>query len=103
MQITNRKKIAQKIIANRRVKLKLYSICLPYFTVTVNWPGMLTSMTPPHVHINFEESFNVGILPNNWVGDPGIQGARVMGMQGIGVRAPMAAAVAAITMGFAID
>jgi hypothetical protein len=34
---------------------------------------------------------------------PGDQGAGVSGMQGIGVRTPMAAAVAAATVGFAMD
>ncbi len=64
---------------------------------------MLISITPPQVHINLEESFKVGSLPNIWVGDPGIHGAMVMGMHGMGVKAPIAAAVAAATMGLAID
>jgi hypothetical protein len=37
------------------------------------------------------------------VGLPGAQGAGVKGMQGIGVRTPRAAAVAAATVGFAIE
>ena len=55
------------------------------------------------MHINLDESFKVGIFPRSCVGDPGIQGAMVMGMHGMGVNAPKAAAVAAITMGLAID
>jgi len=41
------------------------------------------------------------MLPNKTVGAPGIQGAIVMGIHGIGVKTPKAAAVAAITIGFA--
>lgn len=37
------------------------------------------------------------------VGEPGIQGAVVTGMQGIGVKTPNAAAVAEATVGFAGD
>jgi hypothetical protein len=37
------------------------------------------------------------------VGDPGAQGAAVTGTQGMGVRTPSAAAVAAATIGFAIE
>ncbi len=43
-----------------------------------------------------------GKLPIKTVGTPGIQGAAVAGMQGIGVNAPSAAAVAAATAGFAM-
>jgi len=37
------------------------------------------------------------------VGAPGTQGAGVLGMHGIGVSAPIAADVAAATVGFASD
>lgn len=37
------------------------------------------------------------------IGDPGAHGAAMTGMHGIGVSAPIAAAVAAATVGFAID
>lgn len=37
------------------------------------------------------------------VGDPGAQGAGITGTQGMGVNAPNAAAVAAATVGFAIE
>lgn len=37
------------------------------------------------------------------VGEPGIQGAVVTGIQGIGVKTPNAAAVAEATVGFARD
>ena len=37
------------------------------------------------------------------VGDPGVHGAVVAGMQGMGVNTPRAAAVAEATVGFAMD
>lgn len=37
------------------------------------------------------------------VGDPGTQGAGITGIQGIGVSAPKAAAVAAATVGLAME
>jgi hypothetical protein len=43
------------------------------------------------------------MLPTITVGLPGTQGATVIGMQGIGVRTPNAATVAATTVGFASD
>jgi hypothetical protein len=49
-----------------------------------------------------EELFKAGIFPINTVGAPGTHGAIVMGIQGMGVRAPKAAAVAAATIGFAM-
>jgi hypothetical protein len=60
-------------------------------------------MTPPQLHISFEELFSAGLLAIITVGAPGAQGALVTGIHGIGVRAPIAAAVAAATVGFAID
>jgi hypothetical protein len=72
-------------------------------TITVNWPGTLMEMTPPHMHISLELLFNAGILPSRTVGAPGSQGAMVMGIQGMGVRAPKAAAVAATTIGLPKD
>lgn len=41
-------------------------------------------------------------MPTSAVGEPGIQGATVAGMQGMGVSTPSAAAVAATTLGLAI-
>jgi len=41
------------------------------------------------------------MLPISTVEEPGTHGAMVIGMQGIGVRTPSAAAVAAMTIGFA--
>jgi hypothetical protein len=45
----------------------------------------------------------VGIAPTSTVGHGGTHGANVMGIHGIGVRIPEAAAVAAATIGFAKD
>ena len=56
---------------------------------------------PPHWHINLDELCRLGIPPINTVEAPGIQGAIVMGMQGMGTKTPNAAAVAAATIGFA--
>lgn len=56
---------------------------------------------PPHMHMHFELLFRAGILPIKTFGHPGSQGATVAGMQGMGVKTPKAAAVAAATMGFA--
>ena len=64
-------------------------------------PGMLMLMTPAQLHINLELLFRAGMPHNSTVGAPGTQGAMVMGMQGIGVSTPRAAAVAAATMGLA--
>jgi hypothetical protein len=55
------------------------------------------------MHISFELLFSAGMLPSKTVGAPGTQGAMVMGMHGIGTKTPSAAAVAAATMGLAID
>lgn len=56
-------------------------------------------MTPPQAHINWQLLFSVGLLPIMTVGDPGVQGAVVTGIQGCGVKTPMAAEVAAATWG----
>ena len=55
---------------------------------------MLMLMTPPQLHISFELSLSAGMPHTSTVGAPGTQGAMVMGMQGIGVSTPKAAAVA---------
>jgi hypothetical protein len=58
-------------------------------------------ITPPQLHINMEELLSSGTFPMSTVGDPGTQGAVVTGTQGIGVKTPKAAAVAAATEGLA--
>lgn len=57
-------------------------------------------MTPPKLHIDLLELLRAGIPPISTVGQPGTQGVAT-GVHGIGVRTPMAAAVAAATAGFA--
>jgi hypothetical protein len=52
------------------------------------------------MHISTDESSRVGNPPFITVAAPGVQGATVAGMQGMGVKTPKAAAVAAATMGF---
>jgi hypothetical protein len=55
------------------------------------------------MHISLLVLFSAGWLANSTVGFPGIQGEGVLGMQGIGVSVPMAAAVADATTGLASD
>ncbi len=74
-----------------------------YGTCTVNCPGILIEITPPQVHIHFAELLRAGKLLINTVGAPTTQGATVTGIQGIGVNTPNAAAVAAATIGLAIE
>jgi hypothetical protein len=69
----------------------------------VSCPGIAMLMTPPHMHMHFEVLLSIGTPPNNTVGDPGVHGVVVLGMHGIGVNTPSAAAVAAATVGFAGD
>jgi hypothetical protein len=60
-------------------------------------------MTPPKLHMHLEELFSAGMLATSTVGDPGAHGAAVTGVQGIGVSAPRAAAVAEATAGLAME
>lgn len=60
-------------------------------------------ITPPQVHIRVDVLFNAGILAIITVGEPGVQGAAVTGIQGMGVNTPKAAAVAEATVGLAND
>lgn len=69
----------------------------------MNSPGVTNVITPAHIHINVDVLSRVGMSPSNTVGAPGTQGETVAGMQGIGVSTPMAAAVAAATIGLAGD
>lgn len=71
--------------------------------MTVNSPGVTNVITPAHMHISVDMLSRVGMLPSRTVGAPGTHGETVAGMQGIGVRTPIAAAVAAATIGFAGD
>jgi hypothetical protein len=60
-------------------------------------------MTPPQVQLHVLELVSAGDPLIMTVGDPGDHGATVTGMQGWGVRTPMAADVAADTCGFDMD
>jgi hypothetical protein len=53
--------------------------------------------------MHLDVAFNAGFLLIMTVGEPGTQGAAVTGTHGIGVKTPNAAAVAAATVGLAID
>jgi hypothetical protein len=66
-------------------------------------PGLITLITPAHIHINFDVLFKAGTLASKTVGDPVTQGPGITGTQGIGVNTPIAAAVAEATVGFAKD
>lgn len=70
-------------------------------TLTVIWPGVTMLISPPQVHMHIDVLSRIGILPAVTVGEPGVHGAAVMGMHGIGVSTPKAAAVAAATSGLA--
>jgi hypothetical protein len=74
----------------------------PYIIVVV-WPGEAILIIPPQLHINFEELLIPGIPPMRVTGFPGVHGATVIGMHGAGVGTPKAAAVMAMTIGFAGD
>lgn len=74
----------------------------PAYDMNPDKYGHALKLTPAQVHINILLASSAGILPSNTVGAPGTQGAAVMGMHGIGVRTPNAAAVAAITIGLAV-
>lgn len=64
-------------------------------------PGVLKLMTPPQLHMHFDTLSSAGMLAISTVAAPGTHGELVAGMQGMGVRTPIAAAVAAATVGFA--
>lgn len=64
-------------------------------------PGNDIDTTPANPHIHMELLFKAGVPPNKTVGDPGVQAA-VIGVHGMGVNTPSAAAVAVATAGFAI-
>jgi hypothetical protein len=57
---------------------------------------------PPQAQLHMEVLLRAGIPPIMQVAEPGAQGI-VTGIQGMGVRTPSAAAVAAATVGLAID
>jgi len=56
---------------------------------------------PAQRQLHLDVLFNAGIDAIRTVGDPGVQGVTVTGMQGCGVSTPSAAVVAAATWGLA--
>jgi hypothetical protein len=66
----------------------------------VVWPESVKVITPAQMQLSVELTSSAGALHNTTVAAPGVQGAGVTGIHGIGVGVPMAAAVAAATMGF---
>ena len=58
---------------------------------------------PPQAQLAMQELLRAGMPPIITVGEPGFHGPAGTGMQGIGVRTPSAAAVAAATCGFDND
>jgi hypothetical protein len=66
-------------------------------------PGFTIWITPAQVHMHLLVLLRAGMPRNKVVGDPGAHGAGMTGMQGMGVSTPNAAAVAAATVGLAID
>lgn len=70
-------------------------------TIVCIWPGIEIVTTPPNEQMHCDELFSAGAGPDITVGDPGTQGAAVIGVHGIGTSTPSAAAVADATAGFA--
>jgi hypothetical protein len=99
---------ATPLISSTRPKIPINRICLVMacfsfsgYAITVACPAKDWVITPAQEHINVESLLSVGMLPMKTVGLPTIQGDIVMGIQGIGVSTPNAAAVAAATIGLA--
>jgi len=78
-------------------------LSFPFYYLTLNCPGICTSITPAHKHISLQFFVTPGWLATVTIILPGIQGDGVLGIHGIGVSAPIAAAVAEATTGLASD
>ncbi|HEY9649506.1 MAG TPA: hypothetical protein V6C95_02505 [Coleofasciculaceae cyanobacterium] len=72
-------------------------------TLTVNCPGVLILMTPPQAQLQIAVFGSAGILLILVMMAPGFHGPTGTGTQGIGVRTPKAAVVAAATAGLAME
>ena len=66
-------------------------------------PGIPMLMTPPNAQLHMAPATSAGCLANRVSGAIGVHGAGTTGTQGIGVRTPSAAAVAAATVGLDND
>ncbi len=64
-------------------------------------PGFVTVITPAQLHMSVHVTSTAGMLAMSTVAAPGVHGAAITGMQGIGVNTPSAAAVAEATVGLA--
>src|SRR5512146_2705224 len=58
-------------------------------------------MTPAQLHMSVQVASTAGMLAMSTVAAPGVHGAAITGMHGIGVNTPRAAAVAEATVGLA--
>jgi hypothetical protein len=76
----------------------------PYHFTSIDvCPGLVMEMVPPHMHMQVSEAWSAGILATVVCAAPGVHGATVAGIQGMGVSTPKAAAVAEATVGLAGD
>jgi hypothetical protein len=71
------------------------------FALTDVWPGIPIEIVPAHEHWHVDGAVSTGTPPSTTAVDPGAQTPMGTGRQGIGVCTPSAAAVAAMTAGFA--
>ena len=72
-------------------------------TVVCACPAKLIEMEPPHIQLQVLLSSKAVNLPIHTSETPGDQGDTVAGTQGIGVNTPIAALVAAATVGLEVD
>ena len=71
--------------------------------LTVIWPAFEIEIIPPHMHVQVHVLFSAGMFLIFTMVAPGVHGAAVLGMHGIGVSTPSAAAVADATVGLEGD
>lgn len=67
------------------------------------WPSVVMEMIPAHKQGHTHDFSRAGAPCTNKSGLPGIHGAWVLGIQGMGVSTPIAADVAAATVGLASE
>jgi hypothetical protein len=70
------------------------------YSTTFTWPGNTIDIEPPNAQMSLQSLVSAGMLDMSTLGLPGIQGPAGIGVHGIGVSTPSAAAVAAATIGF---
>lgn len=70
---------------------------------TIVLPGLVMDICPPQVHIHLLLLVSAGMFITFTIALPGAQGAGITGTHGIGVSTPIAADVAAETVGLAIE